>query len=68
MTTPMAILLFAALGMPRLPPDADMNGISLTIDPSAVAWTSGLEIALGPVTKDRASPFFGEDKPWDVAW
>jgi len=25
-------------------------------------------VQLGPVTKDIANPFFGEDRPWDVAW
>jgi hypothetical protein len=25
-------------------------------------------VRLGPVTKDAANPFFGEDQKWDVAW
>jgi hypothetical protein len=40
----------------------------LTIDPSAVSSIEGLEVRLGPVQKDAANPFFGEDREWDVAW
>ena len=34
----------------------------------ATRSTEGLHVQLGPVTKDTANPFFGEDRPWDVAW
>ena len=40
----------------------------LTIDPSVVEFSRGLEVSLGPVTKDSANPLFGEDKPWEAAW
>ena len=67
------ILFLAALAMPPPPQQQQMMQLSgggphLAIDPSAVANTSGLKMALGPVQKDKKNPFFGEDKPWDVAW
>ena len=68
------LLISAALAMPAqhsqggsLSPGAGL-GPRLAIDPGAVAATSGLTLTLGPVKKDEASPFFGEDRPWDVAW
>eukprot|EP00927_Polykrikos_kofoidii_P053804 TRINITY_DN48359_c0_g1_i1.p1 TRINITY_DN48359_c0_g1~~TRINITY_DN48359_c0_g1_i1.p1 ORF type:complete len:537 (-),score=48.44 TRINITY_DN48359_c0_g1_i1:127-1737(-) len=43
-------------------------GPHLAIDPSAVPMTYGMHVRLGPVKKDAASPLFGEDRPFDVAW
>ena len=43
-------------------------GPHLAIDPSAVSMTHRMHVRLGPVRKDAASPFFGEDRPFDVAW
>ena len=40
----------------------------LAIDPSAIEAADGLDISLGPVTKDPANPLFGEDSPWEAAW
>ena len=68
------LLISAALAMPAQHPKGGSPnpgagpGPRLAIDPSAVAATSGLHLALGPVKKDEANPFFGEDRPWDVAW
>ena len=62
-----AILLLAALAMPERERNPKAK-VHLVIDPSAVAYTSGLKMALGPVRKDKNNPFFGEDKPHDVAW
>ena len=36
------------------------GSVRLAIDPSAIAFTLGLHVALGPVTKEKANPFFGE--------
>lgn len=39
---------------------AVVGSVRLAIDPSAIAFTLGLHVALGPVTKEKANPFFGE--------
>ena len=62
--TDMLLLTFVILAG-----SSSTDGPRLAIDPSAVVSVSpAFTVVLGPVTKDKANPFFGEDKPWDVAW
>jgi hypothetical protein len=37
-------------------------------DPKLFTTSSGVETALGKVTKNAAAPLFGEDQPWELAW
>ena len=62
--------LVPALVLATSPATASPGVRFLAIDPAAVdpAINPGLRVQLGPVAKDTKSPFFGEDKPWDIAW
>ena len=68
------LLLLCAAALPRTSSGTTAGRLEppparhLTVDPSAIEASSGMEVTLGPVAKDPANPLFGEDQPWDVAW
>ncbi|MBK9166809.1 MAG: hypothetical protein IPM24_05020 [Bryobacterales bacterium] len=58
------LLLGLAAG-PLLPGDA-APGTHLLLDSRVTAQVEGARLRLGTVTKDRANPLFGEERPWEV--